>query len=172
MLRGPQPRLLGPWKPRPLPRSWDSGERAPLLRPTPSQRPYLIGPCLHNDLSPDPVSGWVTWANHLTPVVLPSQIPPAGIWPLLEEDFLNKRATVERQFTQRARKGDTKVGTLAYRTVSWWEMKGAPLAMRETCARSLGWEDPLEKGTATHSSILTWRIPWTTAMGSQRVRQD
>ena len=26
---------------------------------------------------------------------------------------------------------------------------------------SLGWEDPLEKGTATHSSILTWRIPWT-----------
>ena len=27
--------------------------------------------------------------------------------------------------------------------------------------RSLGWEDPLEKGTATHSSILAWRIPWT-----------
>ena len=42
-----------------------------------------------------------------------------------------------------------------------------PLAMRETCVRSLGWEDPLDKGTATHSSILTWRIPWTTAMGSQ-----
>ena len=34
-------------------------------------------------------------------------------------------------------------------------------AMWETCVRSLGWEDPLEKGTATHSSILTWRIPWT-----------
>ena len=32
-------------------------------------------------------------------------------------------------------------------------------AMRETWAQSLGWEDPLEKGTATHSSILTWRIP-------------
>ena len=34
-----------------------------------------------------------------------------------------------------------------------------PPAMRETWARSLGWEDPLEKGKATHSSILAWRIP-------------
>ena len=31
----------------------------------------------------------------------------------------------------------------------------------DTWVRSLGWEDPLEKGTATHSSILAWRIPWT-----------
>ena len=36
-----------------------------------------------------------------------------------------------------------------------------PCAMRKTWVRSLGWEDPLEKGTATHSSILAWRIPWT-----------
>ena len=34
-------------------------------------------------------------------------------------------------------------------------------AMRETSVRSLGWENPLEKGTAAHSSILAWRIPWT-----------
>ena len=34
-------------------------------------------------------------------------------------------------------------------------------AMRETWVRSLGWENPLEKGKATHSSILVWRIPWT-----------
>jgi len=34
-------------------------------------------------------------------------------------------------------------------------------AMWETWVRSLGWEDPLEKGMATHSSILAWRIPWT-----------
>ena len=34
-------------------------------------------------------------------------------------------------------------------------------AMRETWVRSLGWEDPLEKGKATHSSILAWRIPQT-----------
>ena len=35
-----------------------------------------------------------------------------------------------------------------------------PPAMWETWVRSLGWEDPLEKGKATHSSILAWRIPW------------
>ena len=41
-------------------------------------------------------------------------------------------------------------------------------AMQETWVWSLGWEDPLEKEKATHSSILAWRIPWT---GLQRVRQ-
>ena len=52
-------------------------------------------------------------------------------------------------------------------------------AMRETWVLSLGWEDPLEeKGMATHSSILAWRIPWTEEPGglqsveSQRVRHD
>ena len=39
--------------------------------------------------------------------------------------------------------------------------------MQETWVQSLGWEDLLEKGMATHSSILAWRIPWT--VGSQRV---
>ena len=34
-------------------------------------------------------------------------------------------------------------------------------AMWETWVQSLGWKDPLEKGKATHSSILAWRIPWT-----------
>ena len=36
-----------------------------------------------------------------------------------------------------------------------------PPTMQETWVQSLGWEDPLEKGKATHSSILSWRIPWT-----------
>ena len=51
-------------------------------------------------------------------------------------------------------------------------------AMRETQVRSLGWEEPLEKGMTTHCSILTWRIPWTEKpgglqlMGSQRDRHD
>ena len=35
-----------------------------------------------------------------------------------------------------------------------------PPTMWETWVRSLSWEDPLEKGTVTHSSILAWRIPW------------
>ena len=51
-------------------------------------------------------------------------------------------------------------------------------AIQETWVQSLGQEDLLEKGTATHSSIFAWRIPWTEepgrskSMGSQRVRQD
>ena len=45
--------------------------------------------------------------------------------------------------------------------------------MWETCVRSLGWEDPLEKAKATHSCILAWRIPWTIqSMGSQRAGRD
>ena len=45
--------------------------------------------------------------------------------------------------------------------------------IQETQVQSLGREDPLEKGKAIHSSILAWRIPWTTqSMGLQRVRHD
>ena len=50
--------------------------------------------------------------------------------------------------------------------------------MQETRVRSLGWEDPLEKEMAIHSSILAWKIPWTEepgrlqSMGSQRVEHD
>ena len=47
------------------------------------------------------------------------------------------------------------------------------LAMQETPVRPLGWEDPLEKGKATHSSILAWGIPRTVkSIGSQRVGHD
>ena len=38
-------------------------------------------------------------------------------------------------------------------------------AVQETRVQSLGWEDPLEKGMATHSSILAWKIPWTEEPG-------
>ena len=53
-----------------------------------------------------------------------------------------------------------------------------PPAMQETRGQSLGQEDPLEEGMATHSSILAWRIPWSEepgglqSMGSQRIRHD
>ena len=58
------------------------------------------------------------------------------------------------------------------------QMVKIPPEILETWVQSLGWEDPLEKGMATHSSILAWRIPWTEesgrlqSMGSQRVRHD
>ena len=52
------------------------------------------------------------------------------------------------------------------------------LAMGKIWVPSLGWEDPLEKEMATHSSTLVWKIPWTEepgrlqSMGSQKVRHD
>ena len=58
------------------------------------------------------------------------------------------------------------------------QMVKNPPAMQETWVRSLGWDDTLEEGMATHSSILVWRIPvdrgtWqATVMGSQTVRHD
>ena len=69
---------------------------------------------------------------------------------------------------------------IAYYVDSWWpraslvtqQVKNLP-AMLETWVRSLGWEDPLEKGKATHSSVLAWRIPcivWS--KGWQRVGPD
>ena len=56
-------------------------------------------------------------------------------------------------------------------------LKNLP-AVKETWVQLLGWEDPLQKGTATHSSIVGWRIPWTEepgrlqSTGSQKVRHD
>ena len=38
-------------------------------------------------------------------------------------------------------------------------------AMQETWVQFVGWEDPLEKGMATHSSVLAWKIPWTEEPG-------
>ena len=57
------------------------------------------------------------------------------------------------------------------------KVKNLPV-VQETWVQSLGWKDPLEKGMATHSSILACRIPWTEepgglqSMGLQRVRHD
>ena len=58
------------------------------------------------------------------------------------------------------------------------QMVKNPPAVQETWVRALGWEEPLEKGMATHSSILAWRISWTEepgglqSMGSQRDRTE
>ena len=57
-------------------------------------------------------------------------------------------------------------------TLGWWFLVNFIVQtvkdlskMQETGVQSLGWEDPLEKGMATHSSILAWRIPWTEKPG-------
>ena len=55
--------------------------------------------------------------------------------------------------------------------ILFWGFPGGSAGKESTCnVGDLGWEDPLENGTATHSSILAWRIPWTIqSVGSQRV---
>ena len=66
----------------------------------------------------------------------------------------------------------------AVRTSLWAKMVKCLPTMQETQVQSLGWEVPLEKEMATHSSILAWKIPWMEepgrlqSMGSQRVRHD
>ena len=68
---------------------------------------------------------------------------------------------------------DLKDGDLRiYASLVAQTVKNLP-AMKETWVQSLGWEDPLEKEKATHSSLLPWRIQWTALpMGSQRVGRD
>ena len=54
----------------------------------------------------------------------------------------------------------------------WWlTVKNSP-GLRETWVQSLGWEDSLEEGMATHSSILAWRIPVDKGAWGRRVRHD
>ena len=58
------------------------------------------------------------------------------------------------------------LGVLCYgcEWASWW-LSGKECACSEGDIGDLGWEDPLEEGMATHSSIFTWRIPWTEEPG-------
>ena len=85
-----------------------------------------------------------------------------GYWPRIAEAHLTGMTTMSPDF----------VSSPVARTV-----KHLP-AMRETWVQSLGWEDPLEKEMAMHSSTFAWKIPWTEepsrlwSMGSQRVRHD
>ena len=83
--------------------------------------------------------------------------------------------------------GSSVPGILQARTLKWVAVSFSnawaqtvynPPAMQEIQVRSLDWEDPLEKGIATHSRTLAWRIPWTEepgglqSMGSLRVGHD
>ena len=69
-------------------------------------------------------------------------------------------------------------GTLVGKTSLVAQMVKRPPTVWETRVQSLSWEDLLEKGMATHSSILAWKIPWTEepgrlqSTGSQRVGHD
>ena len=87
-----------------------------------------------------------TCSQSSTPLPSPSLYHPSGSLFFFFFNFLGPRASLAAQLVKN------------------------PHAIRETWVRSLGWEDPLEKGKAAHSSILVWRILWTVeSMGSQRV---
>ena len=89
---------------------------------------------------------------------------PGGLWSMVSKS----RTRLSDQQT------DTRLNTRSYlqhagslvAAYAIWaslvaQLVKNPPAMRETWVQSLGWEDPLEKGKSTHSSILAWRIPWT-----------
>ena len=91
-------------------------------------------------------------------------------------------ASNDRRYGQASEKTRNRNSVSPSPTLPWASLvaqydKRMP-AIRETRVRSLGCEEPLAKGTATHSSILAWRIPWAEepvglqSMGLQRVRHD
>ena len=107
----------------------------------------------------DPWVGEILWRREWlpTPVFLP-------------EEFHGQRSMEGNRV-----KGHNELDTTASLVIQW--LKRLP-AVQETRVSSLGQEDPLEKEMATHSSILTWRIPWRDepdrlqSTGLQRVRHD
>ena len=145
-------------------RHWAQVRQARL---TPAQRPASCG-TLHNDTMPE--------FPHLTnaldgepPPTVPSRLPGSELHTLTAYHDHPRRKT---QFPSLDNWQFPHQASLVAQTV-----KTLP-AMLETQVRSLSREDPLEKGMATYSSILAWRIPWTEepgrlqSMESQRVRHD
>ena len=98
----------------------------------------------------DPWVGKISWRRKWqpTPVFLPGksygQRSLAGYSPWGHKEFVMTEATEH---------------IVLWASLVAQLVKNLP-AMQETWVQSLGWEDLLEKGTATHSSILAWRIPW------------
>ena len=131
-------------------------------------------PTLYNpiDGSPpgSPVPG-ILWARTLEWVAMPSSMglpnpriksgSPA-LWGSLVAQLVKTLPAGDRSWIpgsgRSAGEGrDTTPGFLGSPVA---QLVKSPPAMRETWVRSLSWDDPLEKGKATHSSILAWRIPW------------
>ena len=140
----------------------------------------------------DPCVGKIPWRRKWqpTPVFLPGESTDRGAW----------RATVRgvgshgellicpESGIKREKQGQNLKGQRVHFTVQKGDglkqagtvvqMVKNPLAMQETRVPSPSGEDPLEEGTATHSSILAWEIPWTEepgglqSMGLQRVGDD
>ena len=104
-------------------------------------------------------------------------------WHTDSQVCIQGRINVYKEGRERVKKRNTDYLFCLSPSLVYWPslvvqtVKNLP-AMQETLVQSLGREDPLEKGMATHSSILAWRIPWTEqpgglqSVGSQRIRHD
>ena len=96
-----------------------------------------------------------SWWSHLHPVRRPSAGRPG------EAEVLRWESTVYLLWPFFCEGNKGKYTWKIHRTSLVAQLVKNPPAMQEIWVRSLSWEDPLEKGKATHSSILAWRIPWT-----------
>ena len=75
-------------------------------------------------------------------------------------DLLGVQETLKTLFQHHNSKASIHWHSAFFASLVVQLVKNQP-AMQETWVASLGWEDPLQKGKVTHSSILAWRIPWT-----------
>ena len=108
------------------------------------------------------------WASLIAQLVKnPPAMQETWAWSLGWEDPLKKGTATHSSIlawripgtVYGVTKSQTRLSNFSLFTGS--SMVKNPPATQATWARSLGWEDPLENGKATHSSILAWRIPWT-----------
>ena len=100
-----------------------------------------------------------------TPVLLPGESHDGGGWQAIVHGVTNSQTGLS-DFTHSLTHYMGRASLIA-------RLVKNLLAKQESQVRFLGWEDPLEKGKATHSSILAWRIPWTMqSTGLQRVGHD
>ena len=108
---------------------------------------------------------WVlTGSQLLDNQILQAQLIQGDILLLLE--FLKLSTTPGRQFQKNIRNNQSIYDIILEPWASLVaQLLKNPPAMWETWVWSLGWEDPLEKVTATHSSVLAWKIPWTVQSG-------
>ena len=98
----------------------------------------------------------------------PSHLRPKRVILKLRELF--PPATQWRGLRKRARSKSKQMSSIKITASLVAQLVKNPPARQETWVWSLGWEDPLERGKSTHSSILAWRTPWTIqSMGLQRV---
>ena len=92
--------------------------------------------------------------------------------------FYSSREEITREWTSRNKTciAESPFDSVrVFQVIQWWTNHLLMQEALEMPVQSLGWEDPLEEGMATHSSILAWRIPWTEEpgvlrpVGSQRI---